>query len=139
MPVQPLTSQKQEAVVQGLEHTLMDRKSPLVFELPLSLDIELLVVDMQGVVVDLHPTHERELEQGPMQVHLLLLDLMACITYWRGLKHFSLLFELYYTTLTFLRRNIHIAGTKKCTRKQRYQSGWFPTNCRLAAVHHPNS
>jgi hypothetical protein len=39
-------------MVQGLGHTLMDRKSPLVFELPLSLDIELLVVDMQGVVVD---------------------------------------------------------------------------------------
>jgi hypothetical protein len=50
--VQPLTSQKQEAMVQGLGHTLMDRKSCLVFELPLSLDIELLVVDMQGVVVD---------------------------------------------------------------------------------------
>jgi hypothetical protein len=52
MLVQPLTLQKQEAMVQGLGHTLMNRKSRLVFELSLSPDIELLVVDMQGVVVD---------------------------------------------------------------------------------------
>jgi hypothetical protein len=74
---------KQEAMVEGLAYILKGRNHLLVVELPMSLDVQCLVVDMQGVNVEWHPGHGRELElgQSSMEVYLQMLDkLEACIT-----------------------------------------------------------
>jgi hypothetical protein len=52
---------KQEAMVEGLVDILKGRNRLLVVELPMSLDVQCLVVDMQGVNVEWHPGHGREL------------------------------------------------------------------------------
>jgi len=67
---------KQEAMVEGLADILKGRNHLLVVELPMSLDVQCLVVDMQGVNVEWHSGHGRELEleQSSMEVYLQMLD-----------------------------------------------------------------
>ncbi len=70
-------------MVEGLADILKGRNHLLVVELPMSLDVQCLVVDMQGVNVEWHSGHGRELEleQSSMEVYLQMLDkLEACIT-----------------------------------------------------------